>query len=208
MCKGIRIVWLGCEKQPKLAQKWPKTVIFRFFFDFLKNCPYDSNEIFYSHSTPYYGPLCAISLNSYGWNVGNIAKFSPKMAKKTVIFRFFDFLTNCSYDSNESESEGKRLRPTPLPHMRLWFFFSRPFHENFKFLKHSPYDFYKILRGHSTLKGAPACSTASKSYAWDVRNIAKISPKMTKNSHFSIFFDFCKNSIRFEQNFLQSFSTP
>ena len=58
---------------------------------------------------------------SYGWDVRNIAKISPKMAKKTVIFRFFDFLTNCSYDSNESESGGKRLKPTPLPHMRLWF---------------------------------------------------------------------------------------
>ena len=66
---------------PKMAKK-------QSFFDFLKNCPYDSNEIFYSHSTPYYGPLCAISLNSYGWDVRNIAKFSPKMAKKTVIFRF------------------------------------------------------------------------------------------------------------------------
>ena len=40
------------------------------------------------------------------------------MAKKQS---FFDFFTNCSYDSNESESEGKRLKPTPLPHMRLWF---------------------------------------------------------------------------------------
>ena len=66
MCNGIKIVWLGCEKQPKLAQKWPKNSHFSTFFDFLKNCPYDSNEIFYSHSTPYYGPLCAISLNSYG----------------------------------------------------------------------------------------------------------------------------------------------
>ena len=54
---------------------------------------------------------------SYGWDLRNIAKFSPKMAKKQS---FFDFLTNCSYDSNESESEGKRLKPTPLPHMRLW----------------------------------------------------------------------------------------
>ena len=117
MCKGIEIVWLGCEKQPKLAQKWPKNSHFSTFFDFLKNCPYDSNEIFYSYSTPYYGPLCAISLNSYGWDVRNIAKFSPKMAKNQS---FFDFLTNCSYDSNESESEGKRLKPTPLPHMRLW----------------------------------------------------------------------------------------
>ena len=58
---------------------------------------------------------------SYGWDVKNIAKISPKMAKKQSFFDFFDFLTNCSYDSNESESEGKRLKPTPLPHMRLWF---------------------------------------------------------------------------------------
>ena len=61
MCNFIKFVWLGREKQPNLAQKWPK--------------------------------------------------------KQS----FFDFLTNCSYDSNESESEGKRLKPTPLPHMRLWF---------------------------------------------------------------------------------------
>ena len=79
------------ETQPKLAQKWPKNSHFSTFFAFLKNCPYDSNEIFYSHSTPYYGPLCAISSNSYGWDVRNIAKFSLKMAKKTVIFRFFWF---------------------------------------------------------------------------------------------------------------------
>ena len=118
VCKGIKIVWLGCEKQPKLAQKWPKNSRFSTLFDFLKNCPYDSNEVFYSYSTPYYGPLCAISLNSYGWDVRNIAKFSPKMAKKQSIF---GFLTNCSYDSNESESEEKRLKSTPLPHMRLWF---------------------------------------------------------------------------------------
>ena len=66
---------------PKMAKKQS---FFDFFFDFLKNCPYDSNEIFYSHSTPYYGPLCPISVNSYGWDVRNIAKFIPKMAKETV----------------------------------------------------------------------------------------------------------------------------
>ena len=91
MCNGIKNVWLGCEKQPKLSQKWPKNSHFSIFFDFLKNCPYDSNEIFYSHSTPHYGPLCAISLNSYGWDVRNIAKFSPKMAKKQSFFDFFRF---------------------------------------------------------------------------------------------------------------------
>ena len=75
---------------PKMAKK---PSFFDFFFDFLKNCPYDSNEIFYSHSTPYYGPLCAISLNSYGWDVRNIAKFSPKLAKKQPFFDFFSIFS-------------------------------------------------------------------------------------------------------------------
>ena len=70
----------------------------------------------------------------------------------------------------------------------MLFFFSRPFHENFKFLKNCPNDFHEFLHSHSTPKGAPACAKASKSYGWDVRNIAKIRPKMAKkNSLFSIF---------------------
>ena len=86
------------------------------------------------------------------------------------------------------------------------FFFSRPFHENFKFLKHCPYDFHEILHSHSAPKGAPACAKASKSYGWDVRNIAKISPKMAKKQRLFDFFRFSqKLSIRFERNFLQSF---
>ena len=85
-------------------------------------------------------------------------------------------------------------------------FFLPTFHEIFKFLENCPYDFHKILHSHSTPKGAPACAKASKSYDWNVRNIAKISPKMAKNSHFST-FDFRKNSIRFEQNFLVIFFT-
>ena len=49
---------------------------------------------------------------------------------------------------------------------------------------------------------------ASKSYGWDVRNIAKISPKMAKKQSFFDFFRFSqKVSIRFERNFLQSFYT-
>ena len=50
---------------------------------------------------------------------------------------------------------------------------------------------------------------ASKSYGWDVRNIAKISPKMAKKqSFFDFFFRFSqKLSIRFKRNFLQSFYT-
>ena len=48
MCNGIKIVWLGCEKH---SQKWPKNSDFSTFFDFLENCPHDSNEIFYNRST-------------------------------------------------------------------------------------------------------------------------------------------------------------
>ena len=88
------------------------------------------------------------------------------------------------------------------------FFFSRPFHENFKFLKNFPYDFHEILHSHSTPKGAPACAKASKSYGLDVRNIAKISPKVAKKQPFFDFFRFSqKLSIRFERNFLQLFYT-
>ena len=88
------------------------------------------------------------------------------------------------------------------------FFFSRPFHENFKFLKNCPYDFHEILHSHSTPKGAPACAKASKSYGLDLRNIAKISPKMPKKQPFFDFFRFSqKLSIRFERNFLQLFYT-
>ena len=49
---------------------------------------------------------------------------------------------------------------------------------------------------------------ASKSYGWDVRNIAKISPKMAKKQPFFHFFRFSQElSIRFERNFLQLFYT-
>ena len=49
---------------------------------------------------------------------------------------------------------------------------------------------------------------ASKSYDWDVRNIAKISPKMAKKQSFFDIFRFSqKLSIRFERNFLQLFYT-
>ena len=37
------------------------------------------------------------------------------------------------------------------------------------------------------------CALTSKSFDWDLRNIAKISPKITKKRPFSDFFDFLKN---------------
>ena len=76
---------------------------------------------------------------------------------------------------------------------RLFVFFLPTFHENVKFLKNCLYDFHKILHSHSTPKGPPACANASKSYDWNVRNIAKISPKIAKKHPFFDFFDFRKN---------------
>ena len=85
----------------KISPKKAKKRTFFISFRFSQNCPYDSNEIVYSHSTPYYGPLCAISLSSYGWVVRNIVKINPKMAKNSRLSTFFDFRKNCPYDSNE-----------------------------------------------------------------------------------------------------------
>ena len=49
---------------------------------------------------------------------------------------------------------------------------------------------------------------ASKSYGWDVRNIAKISPKVDKKPPFFDLFRFSqKLFIRFKRNFLQLFYT-
>ena len=55
-------------------------------------------------------------------------------------------------------------------------------------------------------KGPLSCAKASKSYDWDVRNIAKINPKMAKKQPFLNFFRFSqKLSERFKRNFLQVF---
>ena len=128
------------RSRKKFSTTYAIVLFFCFFFSrpfhenfkFLKNCPYDFHEFLHSHSTLEGAPACAKASKSYGWDVRNLAKISPKLAKKQPYFHFFfDFLTNCLYDSNESESEGKRLKPTPLPHMRLWLF-SRIFPPYFK----------------------------------------------------------------------------
>ena len=100
---------------------------------------------------------------------------------------------------------GKKFRLLMQSCCFFCFFFSRPFHENFKFLKNCPYDFHEILHSHSTPKGAPACAKASKSYGWDVRNIAKTSPK---SSHFSTFFRFSQNCPYDSNEVFYSYSTP
>ena len=98
---------------------------------------------------------------------------------------------------------GKKFRLL----MQSYFFSPRPFKEKFKFPQNCPYDFYKTLHSHTTPKGAPACTMTSQSYNWDLRHIAKISPKMAKKQPFFDFRFSQKLSIRFERNFLQSFYT-
>ena len=88
------------------------------------------------------------------------------------------------------------------------FFFFRPFNQNCKILENCLYYFQKTSQHiHSTSKRAPVCAMTSKSYDWDVRNIAKISPKMFKNSDIWTIFISQKLFIRFEQIFLHSFYT-
>ena len=121
---------------------------------------------FCSHSTPKGAPACSKASKLYDWNLRNIAKISPKMAKispKLAIFRLFSI---------------------------------------------SSKTVHTIFYSHSSSYQRPICAMASKLYGWDVRNIAKISPKMAKKQLFFDFFQFSqKLSIRFERNFLQLFYT-
>ena len=55
--------------------------------------------------------------------------------------------------------------------------------------------------------GAPACSMALKSYDWDLRNIAKISPKITKKRSFLDSFRFSRTLYDLKE-LLWSLSTP
>ena len=103
----------------KISPKMAKKQSFFDFFDFRKNCQYNSNEFLYSASTLYYGPLCSMSLNSYGWDVRNITKINPKMAKKQSFVDFFDFRKNCPYNSNEFLYSASTLYYGPLCSMSL-----------------------------------------------------------------------------------------
>ena len=142
------------RNKAKISPKMAKKQLFFIFFDFLKNCPYDSNEIFYSHSTPYYGPLCAISLNSYGWDVINIDKFSPKkaMAKKNSHFSIFSQTVHTiRTKASQKEKDLSRL----FYRICGSGFFLPTFSKIFKFLKNCPYNSHKILHSHSTAEGCP-----------------------------------------------------
>ena len=132
---------------------------------------------------------------SYGWDVRNIAKISPKMVKKRP---FFDF----------RKKYLRRLLYRTCGSGFFFVFFSPDFFMKISNFSKTVHTIVTKFCSHSTPKGAPACAKASKSYGLDVRNIAKISPKMAKKQPFFDFFRFSqKLSIRFERNFLQLFYT-
>ena len=128
---------------------------------------------------------------------------------KVLCSILFRFLKTPNSPNSQFIFRSRKKCSTTYTIVQFLCFFLPIFHENFKFLKSCPYDFHKILHSHSTPKGAPSCSKASKSYDWNVRNMAKISPKMTKKLPFFDSFRLFsqKLSIRFEQNFIQSLYT-
>ena len=84
MCNGIKIVCLWGDKQPKLAindQEMANWEILQFFLKTSRR----SNEIFYSHFTPFLGPLCAMSSKPFDCDLTNIVKSSPKVTKKQPV---------------------------------------------------------------------------------------------------------------------------
>ena len=173
----------------KVTKKQNTLFVFNYFnifglFNFLKNCPYDSNEIFYGLSTPYKGLICAISSKSYDWVLREIFKISPKVTKKQnthFVFNYFNIFGL------------------------------------FNFLKNSPYDSNEIFYGLSTPYKGLICAISSKFYDWVLREIFKISPKVTKkqNTHFvfnyfNIFglFNFLKNCPYDSNEIFYGLSTP
>ena len=187
-----------------------KILIFLFFENFLKTQRVPLQFFFEilqqnGFSKISKGPLLQFSAL---WEISKWIIFVLKLGflRPSTLYPNFVFLKTGVFSMLLFLGVGKNFRL--LMQSCCFFFFSRPFHENFKFLKNCPYDFYEILHSHSTPKGAPACAEASKSYGWDVINIAKISPKMAKKQPFFDIFRFSqKLSIRFERNFLQIFYT-
>ena len=89
---------------------------------------------------------------------------------------------------------------------RFFVFFSPDLFMKISNFSKTVHTIFTKICSHFTPKGAPACAKASKSYDWDVRNIAKISPIMAKKQPLFDFFRFSqKMLIRFERKFLQSF---
>ena len=207
MFNGIKIVWLWGEKWAKFSPKMVKKQSFFDFFRFSRKLSIPFERFFYSHSTSYFGPLCAISLNSDGWDVRNIAKIKRRGTKNQPVFDYFDFHKNCPFDSNEF-----LYSPSTLYYGLLGVVSSRlnccdvnnitkvspkmaknsQFLTFFDFCKNCPNYSNDFLYSHSTPYYGPLCAISLNSDGWDVRNIAKMNRGGPKINRFSTFLIFTK----------------
>ena len=105
--------------------------------------------IFYSHSTSYYGTMCAVRSKQYGWDLRKEAKISSKNPKKNMFGLFLIF--------------SKTVQAIETT-------------------------FYS----YSTSYYRTMCAIRSKPYGWDLKKKATISSENTKK-HVWTFFKFLKN---------------
>ena len=122
---------------------------------------------------------------SYGWDVRNIPQFSPKMAKKSI-FSIFSIFSQTVHTIRTKASQKEKDLSRLLYRISGSGFSPDLFMKISNFSKTVHKIFIKFC-SHSTSKWAHACSKASKSFDWNVRNIAKISPKTAIFRLFAIF---------------------
>ena len=171
------------------------------------------HTIFIKSCTVILPPACAKASKSYDWNVRNIAKINPKMAKISPIQPFIDF-----FQFSQKLSIRVKRNFAELLYTILWSFVC-----NFiKFVwlrceKHSQnspkncqkqsfFDFFRFSQNLSvrfersfvqsfyTILWS-LCVFSSNSYGWDVRNRAKINPKMAKKQLLFDFFRFFAKTV-------------
>ena len=113
-----------------------------------------------------------------------MAKISPKMTEKRQFSCFFSIFRS-----------RKKFSTTYAIVLFFFVFFSPDLFMKISNFSNCSFDFHEILHSHSTPKGAPVCAKASNSYGWDVRNIAKINPKMAKKQPFFDFFSIFSKTV-------------
>ena len=90
LSNGVNILCLNSRNTPANSPNMSQKQQF-YHFNSLKNGLYDSNDSFYSHFTAFQVPRCAMASKSYGLDIRNIAKSSPRMTEKAILALFSDF---------------------------------------------------------------------------------------------------------------------
>ena len=203
----------------KVSPKLTKTDTFGLFW-FSSKLSIRFERIVYNLSTPCSGAMCAMTSQLYDWDMRNLAKVSSKLTK-TDIFGLFWFssklsirferivyklFTPCSgfmcamtsnlydWDMRNLAIVSPKLTKTDIFGL-FWFSFKLSIR------------FERIVYNLSTPCSGSMCAMTSNLYDWDMRNSAKVSPKLTKTDIFGLFWFSFKLSIRFER-IVYNLSTP